>query len=280
MRVEDRVSEMMSGGFVEKEYGKKIIKIAPHELCRDISRKLGMDRRFVEQIAFDKGAVPERYARNMTTFSPEEQKILFESEVAIVGLGGLGGHLLESLVRAGVGRIMGCDGDFFEPSNLNRQRLASENTLGIKKGEAAFDMVREINPSVFFDVRSEFIEGEDFDSFISGSQVVVDCLGGLAHRTELKEACSRNGIPMVTASVAGWAGIVSTVLPGGISPADFFGNADGLEEVSGTQAPAIFTAVGIQSGEVLKILLGRESGLSGKALMFDLAGFYFELVSF
>ena len=279
MGVEDRISEMMADCFVKKEYGDEQVEIAPHEVCLNISRELGLDRRLVEKVAFDNGAVPERYARNLCTFSPDDQRSLFESKVAIVGLGGLGGHLLEALARAGVGHIVGCDGDIFEPSNLNRQRLAAENSLSLKKTEAAFEMVRRINPAVFLDVRSEYLSDQEFDVFVAGSQVVVDCLGGLKHRRQLKEACDRCRIPMVTASVAGWAGVVSTVYPGDKSPADFFGSNDSLEEKLGTQSPAILTAVGIQSSEVLKIICAKEAGLSGKALLFDLSKFYFDLVT-
>lgn len=265
---------------VEKEFADLgRVKIVPHEASRSISHNFGMDRNMVEGEVFKRGAVPERYARNLMTFSPEEQRTLFESKVALIGLGGLGGHLLEALARAGVGTINACDGDLFEPSNLNRQLLATENSLSLKKSEAAFELIRRINPAVFLDVHSEFLEGKDFDDFIADADVVVDCLGGLSHRLRLKEAACTAGVPMVTASVAGWAGIVSTVYPGGVSPADFFGENDGLEEVLGTPSPAILTAVGIQSAEVLKLLSGKGSALGGKALMFDLSKLYFDLVS-
>lgn len=280
MGIENKVQAELAQQLVEKEFAEfGNVKIAPHEVSLSISRKLGMDRNMVEGEVFKSGAVPERYARNLMTFSPKEQKILFESKVALVGLGGLGGHLLEALARTGVGSINACDGDSFEPSNLNRQLLATENSLSLKKSEAAFELVRRINPAVFLDVRSEFLEDDQFDEFIMGADIVVDCLGGLTHRVRLKEASAKADVPLVTASVAGWAGIVSTVYPGDVSPADFFGNNDGLEEMLGTPSPAILTAVGIQSAEVLKILSGKGAGLAGKALMFDLSKLYFDLVS-
>ncbi|MFW5497905.1 MULTISPECIES: ThiF family adenylyltransferase [unclassified Maridesulfovibrio] len=279
MKIDVKVSEMLDGQFMEKCFacGEKVI-IAPHVLLRKISRDLGLDMNCVERAVFIKGAVPERYARNLMTFSAEEQRQLFFSKVAMVGIGGLGGHLLESLARAGVGHITACDGDSFEPSNLNRQRFAVENSLYSKKSEAAFEMIREVNPAVFLDVRSEFID-EDFESFIRGADLVADCLGGLEYRGKLKKAAAKLGVPLVTASVAGWAGIVSTVFPGDTSPADFFGSNNGLEEELGTPVPAIATAVGVQCGEILKILSGKKASLSGKALMFDLAESYFETVS-
>ena len=279
MKIDIRVAEMLDGQFMEKCFasGEKV-RIAPHVLIRKISRELGLDLNCVERAVFSHGAVPERYARNLISFSAEEQRRLFFSKVAMVGIGGLGGHLLESLARAGVGHITACDGDSFEPSNLNRQRFAVENSLYSKKSEAAFETIREVNPAVFLDVRSDYID-DDFESFIKGADLVADCLGGLEYRGKLKDAAAKLEIPMVTASVAGWAGIVSTVFPGDSSPADFFGTDNGLEEELGTPVPAITTAVGIQCGEILKILSGKESSLSGKALMFDLSKLYFETVS-
>ncbi|WP_415718441.1 ThiF family adenylyltransferase [Maridesulfovibrio sp.] len=279
MNVDVKVIDILDGRCVVKSYASgEDVLIAPHSVTREISRELGLDLHRVEQEVFSYGAVPERYIRNLSTFSAEEQRRLFFSKIALIGLGGLGGHLLESLARAGVGHIIACDGDSFEPSNLNRQRLASENSLCSKKSEAAFEMVREVNPAVFLDVRSHYIK-EDFESFLSGVDLVADCLGGLTYRTKLKNAAGKRKIPMVTASVAGWAGVVSTVFPGGNSPSDFFGSSEGLEEEVGTQAPAILTAVGMQSGEILKILSGKESGLKDKAMMFDLNKMYFDVVS-
>ncbi|SDK85508.1 Molybdopterin or thiamine biosynthesis adenylyltransferase [Maridesulfovibrio ferrireducens] len=280
MSLEKDISEKFEGKYTEKIFSPEhSVKIAPLAVSKSISIELGLDQNYVERVAFKQGAVPERYARNLTTFSQKEQEKLFTSKVAVVGLGGLGGHLLESLARAGVGHIVACDGDVFEASNLNRQLLATENTLGQSKADAAYELIRKVNPAVFLDVKSEYLEAEQFEGFIKGADVVVDCLGGLKHRGQLKDAAAKLGIPLVTASVAGWAGIVSTVYPGDPSPSDFFGNNNGLEELLGTPVSAISTAVGVQSAEVLKILSGKGAGLTGKAFMFDLAGLYFDVVT-
>ncbi len=280
MSIEKLLFEKLEGHFVEKVFPKGVkVKVAPQALLKSISHNFELDLHVVEQASYSAGAVPERYIRNLNTFSQVEQAKLFSSKVAMVGLGGLGGHMLESLARAGVGHIVACDGDIFEPSNLNRQFLSSESTLLMKKSAAAVELVKNVNPAVSFEVESQFLEGDQFDKFISGADIVVDCLGGLQHRSQLKDAASRNNIPLVTACVAGWAGIVATVYPGDASPADFFGDNDGLEETLGTPIPAISTAVGIQSAEILKILSGKGAGLAGKALMFDLSGMIFDTVT-
>lgn len=77
----------------------------------------------IEAAALESGIHPTRYLRNGRTLSPEAQIKLLRSSVAQVGLGGLGGTLLELFLRSGIGTIRAADGDVFEDSNLNRQAL-------------------------------------------------------------------------------------------------------------------------------------------------------------
>ena len=78
-----------------------------------------------------------RYSRNIPAISPEEQAALKDKKVLVLGCGGLGGYIIENLLRMGVGAITAVDGDSFDESNLNRQLLAAEKTLGINKAIAA-----------------------------------------------------------------------------------------------------------------------------------------------
>ena len=76
-----------------------------------------------------------RYERNRI-FSPAEQELLAEKKVAVIGCGGLGGHLIEMMGRLGVGSIVAVDGDVFDETNLNRQLLCNENNIGSSKAIA------------------------------------------------------------------------------------------------------------------------------------------------
>ena len=71
----------------------------------DVAMQSGLTLLNVERLALDMGILPERYRRNMNTISPAEQSQLLNSCIAMVGLGGLGGYVLENLARIGVGRI-------------------------------------------------------------------------------------------------------------------------------------------------------------------------------
>ena len=93
--------------------------------------------RIIEAAALSLGVCPERYLRNFEAYSLEEQLRLLSGRVALVGLGGLGGYVLELLARAGVGAVRVADGDEFCPSNLNRQLFATRRGLGGDKAAAA-----------------------------------------------------------------------------------------------------------------------------------------------
>ena len=119
--------------------------------------------------------VPERYRRNMEALSPQDQQRLASSCVALVGLGGLGGYVLELLARAGVGHIRCADGDHFEESNLNRQLLATDETLGQAKSQAARDRAKRINPAVRVETLDRFLTtASEMDAFLLGAHCVVD----------------------------------------------------------------------------------------------------------
>ncbi len=87
----------------------------------------------IESLALGLDIHPVRYLRNEASITAADQIRLLNTSVAQVGLGGLGGNLLELFLRTGIGHIRTADGDIFEESNLNRQILASTETLAKPK---------------------------------------------------------------------------------------------------------------------------------------------------
>lgn len=230
----------------------------------------------VERAALALGVWPERYLRNHDTYSAAEQLRLLESRAALVGLGGLGGHVLELLARAGVGAVRAADGDEFEPSNLNRQLYATRRTLGGYKAAAAAARLGQVNAAVEFEPVAGFLDEAGMEALASGCRVCLDALGGLKDRAALARAAGRSGVPLVTAAVSGQSGIVATVPPGAKSPAEFFGSGSGAEDSQGTPSPTVAMAASLMAAEALNILCGRAPALAGKALAFDLSDMRFE----
>ena len=216
-------------------------------------------------------AIPERYWRNARFLSRTDQEKLLQAHVVIIGLGGLGGTVLEELLRLGIGTITGVDMDVFELSNLNRQLLATEENIGLHKAEAARLRARQINSGVRF---IPVTEKQDFGSMCDlfrDADVVVDALGGLADRQALEKAAAEKGVPVVSAGIAGLTGWCKAIFPGETGPASLLageGDRPTPDEILGNLAPTVFLAASLQAAFVLQILTGKP--VRREALFFDL----------
>ena len=250
----------------------------------ELSRRSGLSSREAEIAALENDVVPERYARNMRTFSLADQATLLKAHAGVVGLGGLGGTVTEILARMGVGRLTLIDGDRFEDSNLNRQLLSSIALLGHPKSEAARQRVDQINPSVHCSGPAEFLSPENANDWLASCDVVVDCLDNLPARFMVEDACRRLRRPMVSAAVAGASGHVTTIFPGDRGLRLVYGEPQnlplkGAETSLGTVPFSVTFLAALECAEVAKILLGKGSPLRGKLLLADLMDGMVEVIT-
>ena len=124
----------------------------------------------------------ERYLRNLGPLTEAEQALLASKTVFLAGLGGLGGHLLEHMLRLGVGAIVAADGDRFTLSNLNRQLLATEDAMGQPKAQAAAERAAAVNPGVRVTVVSAPLTARNRDALLAGCDLALDGLDNLEAR--------------------------------------------------------------------------------------------------
>lgn len=155
-----------------------------------------------------------RFARNMPALSAAECALLGKKQAAVVGCGGLGGHLIELLTRVGIGSIRAVDGDVFEASNLNRQLLAEEALLGTAKAEAAVRRMKTIRSDIKAEARAVFLDEANAAELIAGCDVVLDALDSIPARKILAKACADAGIPYVYGAISGWVAQAALCLPG------------------------------------------------------------------
>jgi molybdopterin-synthase adenylyltransferase len=250
----------------------------------ELSRSVQASVREIEIAALENGIVPERYARNMRTFSLADQVSLLKAHAGVVGLGGLGGTVTEILARMGVGRLTLIDGDRFEDSNLNRQLLSSMATLGLSKTEAAQRRVDQINPSVDCIGVAEFLSRENADGRLAACDVVVDCLDNLPARFMVEDACKRLGRPMVSAAVAGGSGHITTIFPEDHGLRLIYGDPQnvpikGAETALGTVPFSVVFLASLECAEVAKIILQKGAPLRNKLLVADLMGSVIEVMN-
>jgi len=173
----------------------------------------GLSRRRALELALEEGIFPEGLERNFPSFSAAEQLTLWRSRVMLVGLGGLGGCHAQLLARAGVGCLYLADGDCFTQSNLNRQLLATSETLGQNKALVTARHLRQINEALEVEAIPEFLDQGRLQHFLPKVQVVLDALDTLAARREIVAAAKEAGVPVVHGAVSGAFGQVTTILP-------------------------------------------------------------------
>jgi molybdopterin/thiamine biosynthesis adenylyltransferase len=250
----------------------------------ELARSRGASAREIEIQTLESGIVPERYSRNMRTFSCADQVALLKAHAGVVGLGGLGGTVTEILARMGVGRLTLIDGDRFEDSNLNRQILSSMANLGISKAQAARRRINEINPSVDGIEVPEFLVHENADTWLAACDVVVDCLDNLPARFMVEAACRRLGRPMVSAAVAGGSGHVTTIFPEDPGLRLIYGDPQhapvrGAETALGTVPFSVVFLASLECAEIAKIILRKGTVLRNKLLIADLMESVVEVMS-
>lgn len=249
-----------------------------------LATKLQISALKVEEIALENDIVPERYARNLKTYTLKEQLQLLQSTVAVVGLGGLGGTVVEILARAGIGCLYLADGDHFEDHNLNRQLNSTSGLIGKSKSMAAKNRVAEINPSLLIKAHSEFINEENASRLIGPSHAVVDCLDNIKTRFMLAKAAKNLNTPLVSAAVGGLCGHVTTIFPEDTTLDIIYGSMDtsaskGAEASLGCLPQIVIMIAALESSEVLKILLNRGQLLRDRLFVADLEDNTFETLT-
>ena len=215
---------------------------------------------------------PHRYDRNVEALSAQECQALAAKRVAVVGCGGLGGAVIEALARIGVGYLRVIDGDTFEESNLNRQLLCTEETLGREKALVAAERVASINSSVHVEPVVTLLEEANALELLGGMDCVVDCLDNLEARFWAVHSCQKLGTPIVYGAIAGWFGQVCTVFPGDPSFVTVYGAIEGESEHKrlGNLPFTAYAIAAVQAAEAVKILLDRTGQIRNRLLMVDL----------
>ena len=145
-----------------------------------------------------------RFDRTKRLLGAEGMEKLRGAHVAVFGIGGVGGHAVDALVRSGVGEITIVDSDDVAVSNINRQLIATTKTVGRKKVEVMKEHVLEINPEVIVHAKDCFFLPETKDEFdFSEYDYVIDAVDTVTAKLALVEACEEAGVPIISSMGAG-----------------------------------------------------------------------------
>lgn len=141
----------------------------------------------------------DRFLRTEALFSAESMEKLKNSKVIVFGVGGVGGYTAEALVRSGVGRIDVVDPDKVAKSNLNRQIIALESTVGKSKTAVIKERMLQINPMVEINCFEVFYTPENADTIdLSVYDYIIDAIDYVPGKVELSVRANKLNIPIIS----------------------------------------------------------------------------------
>ena len=141
----------------------------------------------------------ERFTRIYMLLGDKAMEALQNATVTVVGMGAVGGQATEALARSGIGHIRVIDCDVIHKTNINRQILAVESTLGRPKVEVAAERIKDINPNCRVETFQEFAAEETFNKLlISENNYVIDAIDSLNPKSKLIATLLERGIPFIS----------------------------------------------------------------------------------
>ncbi|MBQ9539166.1 MAG: tRNA threonylcarbamoyladenosine dehydratase [Treponema sp.] len=146
----------------------------------------------------------ERFSRLELLLGGSALSRLAAARVAVFGIGGVGGYVCEALARSGVGHFLLVDNDVVSLSNINRQIIATERTLGLYKVDVMAERIQDINPAACVDVRKEFFREENKETFdLASCDYVVDAIDSVSSKIALVLLAQSLGVPIISSMGAG-----------------------------------------------------------------------------
>ena len=228
----------------------------------------------------------EFYSRQkaMKEFSSKEQKMLFNSKVAVVGVGGLGTVSSIYLALAGVGKLRLIDQDTVELKNLHRQILYKTSDLDYPKAEIASNQLEKMNPLLQAEAVSENINSNNVEELLAGVNCVVDGLDNMSTRYLINQTCVKMKIPYVFGAAIGLEGNLSVFAPPDTGCLKCLLPTVSDEELMTCETRGVVGATpgiigSMQAVETIKILTGIGTPLKGKLMICDFSDMYFTTIN-
>ena len=145
----------------------------------------------------------EQFLRSAAIYK-DKMEVLYDAKVIVFGVGGVGGHCIDSLARSGIGRIDIVDYDKIELTNINRQYVATHSSLGKYKVDVMKKHLLDVNPNIKVKAIKKFYLPSNEDEFdLSKYDYIVDCIDNMSAKINLITRAKALNIPIISALGAG-----------------------------------------------------------------------------
>ena len=219
-----------------------------------------------------------RYSRHilLDPIGIDGQTRIRESRVLIVGAGGLGSPAALYLASAGVGKIILADGDTVDLTNLQRQILHGQSSLGMAKAVSGQAALARINPEITVVPITERLAGQQLETLVADVDAVLDCCDNFDTRHAVNRACVTHRVPLISGAAIRFSGQVAVFdarNPESPCYHCLFPEGEDTEEmrcaVTGVFAPLTGIIGATQAAEALKLISGAGQSLIGRLLLLD-----------
>lgn len=217
-----------------------------------------------------------RYNRQiiLRNFDFDGQERLKGARVLVVGLGGLGCAAAQYLAAAGVGALTLLDFDSVSLSNLQRQTLHSDATIGLPKVDSARDSLARINPHVRLTPLNALLDQPALAAQIAAHDLVLDCTDNVEIRNQLNAGCFQHKTPLVSGAAIRMEGQISVFMYQDNEPcyrclSRLFGENALTCVEAGVMAPLVGVIGSLQAMEAIKVLAQYGTPAAGRLIMYD-----------
>ena len=139
-----------------------------------------------------------KFSRTEALLGKEAMNKIADSTVCIFGIGGVGSFALEAIVRAGVGQVIIVDHAEVDETNINRQLIALQSTVGIMKTQVAITRMKDINPDISITAYEDFADSENICKIIpSNTDYIIDAIDSVSSKLALVEYAIKNNIKII-----------------------------------------------------------------------------------
>lgn len=212
-----------------------------------------------------------RYERHLILdgFGQEGQQKLSDAKVLIVGLGGLGSPVSMYLASAGIGQLGLIDADVVDVTNLQRQIVHIEKSVGIDKVISAKQRIEQLNSDVKVVTYNHFLDVDNADSIVNEYDFIVDCADNNPTKFLINDVCVKLKKPFCHGSITEYSGRVFTHLPSTACYRCLFEEDNEPTQKRGVIGASVGIIGSIQATEVVKYFTGIGKLLTDSLLMLD-----------
>ncbi len=219
-----------------------------------------------------------RYSRHLllAEIDVAGQEKLLGSHVLIIGAGGLGSAAAPYLAAAGVGKITLVDHDKVELTNLQRQIMHSQHSIGQSKVESGKQFLNSLNPTLIINTIEERASADLLNQILPRVDIALDCTDNFTTRHLINAVCFEYQVPLVSGSALKFDGQLSVFdFRNTVSPcyACLFSPEEQVEEVScasmGIFSPLVGIIGAMQAAQALQVLIGFGQPLVGRMLLWN-----------